>query len=104
MMLFLSAIFIIVSGILISLCWKVVKGVAGVTSKMIGPSPLPVGHDYFSDDTGAIWLKGLEGQYFRYDLRVDSVESPAKYEQIDSMNEFLNAYGRPMTGYELTNG
>ena len=104
MMLFLSAIFIIVSGILISLCWKVVKGVAGVTSKMILPSAPPLEPDYFSDDTDAIWLRGLEGQYFRYDLRVDSVDGPAKYDQIDSMNEFLNAYGRPVKRDEPTNG
>ena len=104
MMLFLSAIFIIVSGILISLCCQVVKGVVGLTSKVILPSAPPVEPDYFSDDSDAIWLKGLEGQYFRYDLRVDSVDGPSKYEQIDRMNEFLTAYGRPVKGYELING
>ena len=101
MMLFLPAIFIVVSGVLISLCWKVAKGVAGLTSKMIRPSPIPVAPDYFSDNTDAIWLKSHEGQYFRYDLRVDSIESPAKYDQIDSMSEFLNAYGRLGKEYEF---
>jgi len=103
MMLFLFSIFIIISGILISLCWKITKGVVGLTSKIVLPSTPPIEHDYFADDTNAIWLKGIDNRHFRFDLKIDSIDSPAKYEQIDKMNEFLNAYGIPEKGKELVN-
>ena len=68
----------------------------------VSKSPTPE-HDYFADDTDAIWIKGIEGQYFRYDLKIDSIDGPKKYEQITAMNEFIESYGIPEKGKELVN-
>ena len=91
---FVIACTFIACGILY-LCWKIVVGVVLLPVKIataVSKSPTPE-HDYFADDTNAIWLKGKENQYFRYDLTIDSKDNPAKYKQIDEMNAFLRKYG-----------
>ena len=86
MTLFILAVSVLAVCYAISVCWKLIRFVLTLPFK-IGTKPYE--HDYFADDETAIWLKGKNGRYFRYDLRIDARDDARKEEQMDELKEFF---------------
>jgi len=77
----------------IPIIWKLVKGVILLPFKIIlgifgiwCPAPATV-RNYYAEDTSAIWVKGNNGRYFRYDLNDSQNEK-----QMDDLKEFSKEY------------
>lgn len=77
----------------IPIIWKLVKGVILLPFKIIlgilgicysAPATIP---NYYAEDTSAIWVKGTNGRYFRYDLNDSQNEK-----QMDDLKEFSKEY------------
>ena len=89
MTLFILAVSVLAVCYAISVCWKLIRFVLTLPFK-IGTKPYE--HDYFADDETAIWVKGKNGRYFRYDLEIGARNDAGYDEQVDALNEFFAEY------------
>ena len=97
MMLFIFAISVLVLYFAISVCWQLLRSILTLPFK-VGTETYE--HDHFADDETAIWVKGKNGRYFRYDLEIGARNDAGYDEQVDALNEFFAEY---VSDRELTN-
>jgi len=72
----------------ICICWKIL---GWMVSLLFMPfrSKDEYEHDYFAEDQTAIWFKGTEGQYFKYDL---SKRDEERKSQDDDLHKFMDRH------------
>ena len=85
-MLFIFAISVLALYFAISVCWQLLRSILTLPSK-VGTGTYE--HDHFADDETAIWVRGKNGRYFRYDLEIGARNDAGYDEQVDALNEFF---------------
>ncbi len=85
MFIILTIAFTLILFAIIPIIWKLFKGMLLLPFKICFPTR-PTEHDYYAEDSSAIWLEGANGRYFRYDLENDT-ES-----QMDDLKEFYREH------------
>ena len=61
----------------ICICWKILGWMVSLIFMPFRSKDI-YERDYFAEDETALWVKGNEGQYFRYDLTKEGSEEEAQ--------------------------